>query len=492
MTSTAAFGRLASYAGFSPQWFSQLSIAANIATNAPKEATQQALYGIQQDIEQLALGRGGLTERLKSLSLLGIDIQTGTPEERMRRIIEELPKALQRFTLPQAQAFLQGSGLPPEFIQFMKMGPGAVAHFMEQAAPIAITEHQTEAMQRLQTAFNGVYNAYEGLVRSIETSMAPTWVPLLNMVSKLTTELQQQPEVIKRISDALELLVGVITIGLLGKLARVFPVLSAMVGLLGVLESFTSHGSSQFFPEEKTDDQLKEERSRKAERFRKWQEEGAKLPWWQRIWRNLGGMPEDEQHTPHGAVFPVEGGGRNNPGNIRVPGSTGTGSKAFQSFSTPEAGITAIKSNLLSYQEQHGLNTVSGIISRWSPPNENATSTLIANASRRMGVGPNDPIDLHDSATMQKMVNAISMQEVGRNVIPTLDTNLSSAGINIVKSAQAGMTNSSSVNTTNNHDNDFNIHVATQPGADHYQIGGAVADAIKRSMLTSNANVGLE
>src|SRR6266446_945112 len=45
MASTAAFGRLASAVGFQPNWFSQISTAAHLATNTPKEATQQALAG---------------------------------------------------------------------------------------------------------------------------------------------------------------------------------------------------------------------------------------------------------------------------------------------------------------------------------------------------------------------------------------------------------------------------------------------------------------
>lgn len=110
-----------------------------------------------------------------------------------------------------------------------------------------------------------------------------------------------------------------------------------------------------------------------------------------------------------GAVGGVGVGGQNNPGNIRVPGTN-----EFQSFPTPEAGVAAIRSNLLAYQDQRGLNTVSRIISRWAPPNENKTDQLIKDASQRTGFTPDQKIDLHDPATMEKMVNAIVNQEGGK------------------------------------------------------------------------------
>lgn len=109
----------------------------------------------------------------------------------------------------------------------------------------------------------------------------------------------------------------------------------------------------------------------------------------------------------------VPGGGQNNPGNIRVPGSVGTGPEAFQSFPTPEAGINAIKQNLIAYKNQHGIDTLSGVISRWSPPNENATSQLIANASRRTGFAPDEKIDLADPSVQGRLVSAIVTQEQG-------------------------------------------------------------------------------
>lgn len=98
----------------------------------------------------------------------------------------------------------------------------------------------------------------------------------------------------------------------------------------------------------------------------------------------------------------------NNPGNIRGAGGVG-----FALYSTPQAGYDAIRENLLAYEDKHHINTLRGIISRWAPPSENPTPQLIANASRRTGFLPDQPLDLHDPATLRKLIAAIIWQEQG-------------------------------------------------------------------------------
>ena len=120
----------------------------------------------------------------------------------------------------------------------------------------------------------------------------------------------------------------------------------------------------------------------------------------------------DAQNFVYGLSGPAAHAGgtpQNNPGNIRPPGS----STAFMSYPTPEAGIKAISDNLLAYQDQHGINTISGIIGRWAPPNENPTPGLIQHASAVTGFAPNQPIDLHDPAVRAKVTEAIIRQEQG-------------------------------------------------------------------------------
>ena len=111
----------------------------------------------------------------------------------------------------------------------------------------------------------------------------------------------------------------------------------------------------------------------------------------------------------------------NNPGNINFnhqPGAvmeTGTPNPRFAKFSTPEAGIRAAILNLQTYYYKHGLRTISQMINRWAPAQENATGSYIRKVSQRTGLGPNDPVNIKDPNTLAALVDAISRVENGKN-----------------------------------------------------------------------------
>ncbi len=110
----------------------------------------------------------------------------------------------------------------------------------------------------------------------------------------------------------------------------------------------------------------------------------------------------------------------NNPGNIRwgddwkglVPKSQRT-DKDFCQFITPEYGIRAMIVILRNYQRKHGLNTISGIINRWAPTNENNTQTYIDSVAKSTGVTPDQFIHTDDSRFMMKLLQAIIRHENG-------------------------------------------------------------------------------
>lgn len=103
---------------------------------------------------------------------------------------------------------------------------------------------------------------------------------------------------------------------------------------------------------------------------------------------------------------------RNNPGALRVPGSL-----AFQSFATPQAGISAQQALLGRYLDR-GLNSVSGIVERYAPrqsrggDNTDAqVNNYIRYVSNRIGVNPSDTI----SPTMlPALAQAMREFETGR------------------------------------------------------------------------------
>ena len=67
----------------------------------------------------------------------------------------------------------------------------------------------------------------------------------------------------------------------------------------------------------------------------------------------------------------------------------------FCRFTSHEFGIRALAALLVTYQDRHKLRTPGAIIERWAPKVENDTAAYVGVVVRRIGVGPDDQIDLH-------------------------------------------------------------------------------------------------
>lgn len=110
----------------------------------------------------------------------------------------------------------------------------------------------------------------------------------------------------------------------------------------------------------------------------------------------------------------------NNPGNIRwgdewqglVPQAQRT-DKSFCQFISPEYGIRAMIIILRNYQSKYGLKTITGIVKRWAPPNENDTQSYIRSVARATGTDADKPIDLTDSRKLFPLLQAIIKHENG-------------------------------------------------------------------------------
>ena len=105
-----------------------------------------------------------------------------------------------------------------------------------------------------------------------------------------------------------------------------------------------------------------------------------------------------------------------NPGNIRHSSDKWLGEvqgsdKAFKTFSTPVYGIRALAKLLLNYERKYSLNTISGLISRWAPTNENDTTAYVRGVATACGVDPYQPIDV--PAYLTCLVPAIIKHENG-------------------------------------------------------------------------------
>lgn len=86
---------------------------------------------------------------------------------------------------------------------------------------------------------------------------------------------------------------------------------------------------------------------------------------------------------------------------------------SFEQFETPELGIRAAAKNIKTYASR-GKNTIRDIISTWAPTTENDTNSYITNVSSRMGVNPDQIIDVNDQNTMVKLLSAMTISENGR------------------------------------------------------------------------------
>ncbi|WP_448511667.1 structural protein [Photorhabdus laumondii] len=110
----------------------------------------------------------------------------------------------------------------------------------------------------------------------------------------------------------------------------------------------------------------------------------------------------------------------NNPGNIRwgddwqglMPASQRT-DKSFCQFVGPEYGLRAMVKVIRNYNNKYGINTVSGIISRWAPASENNTDAYINHVCKGTGVTRDQVVDVFNKVFMTELIKSIITMENG-------------------------------------------------------------------------------
>lgn len=111
----------------------------------------------------------------------------------------------------------------------------------------------------------------------------------------------------------------------------------------------------------------------------------------------------------------------NNWGNIRLTntpwqGKTAGTDTAFETFATPEDGIRAAAKQIQTYITRDGVDTISGIISKWAPANENNTTDYIQRVSQATGYGADDKIAVTDTEKIKNILKAIFTIELGQEL----------------------------------------------------------------------------
>lgn len=130
----------------------------------------------------------------------------------------------------------------------------------------------------------------------------------------------------------------------------------------------------------------------------------------------------------------------NNPGNIRrnpankwqgrVPLDRQT-DPDFEQFVSAEYGIRALAVTLITYQDRYGLRTIRQLIGRWAPPTENDTGAYVRAVARRVGRGPDEPLDVHRYEDLRPLIEAIVAHENADFRYPghVIDRGLELAGV---------------------------------------------------------------
>ena len=85
--------------------------------------------------------------------------------------------------------------------------------------------------------------------------------------------------------------------------------------------------------------------------------------------------------------------------------------KSFEEFTCHSAGIRAGARVLMNYERLYGLNTVTGIISRYAPSSENHTIEYIESVCNDLGVKPNTVIDVE--GRILDLTKAVIKMELG-------------------------------------------------------------------------------
>ncbi|SJN60085.1 hypothetical protein VR7878_03989 [Vibrio ruber DSM 16370] len=108
----------------------------------------------------------------------------------------------------------------------------------------------------------------------------------------------------------------------------------------------------------------------------------------------------------------------NNPLNIRDSSNNWEGKSAlnrdkeFEEFKHPVYGFRAGARIFRSYSRQ-GYKTLSQMIYRFAPDNENDTALYVQQVSQWTGIAPNQTIDVNDNDQLAHLLYAMSRKEVG-------------------------------------------------------------------------------
>jgi hypothetical protein len=375
---------------------------------------------------QLYLAHHGLNpEVFRTAMQFGLDVSKG-PTEFLRAV--NANEKFQKLNSEEKRQFASKFGIDERTLWLLSQ---TTAEFNRYSAASErhgyLSEGQTRAAHELEFAYVGLKLSVESMGLAIGGQVGTWMTPMLTKWSEWLDEARKTPAIMSTVESGVNLLalaIGTTAVAAIGKL--MFKVLAfnavwytspigRAIAILGALDA-AGVVTLPIPHEGKTKEDeglLNAPGPNPGSLGDKWQKSKG-------VWDFLFGGSGSGATGPRSALPPAAGPRQgnavapndalNNFASMRARGG------GWQSFDTPAAGIQATKA-LLERYGAGGTNTLGGIISKWAPPSENDTSTLIKRAEGWMGVKADQPLNLKDPETMRRLVSAMIANEHG-GVLP--------------------------------------------------------------------------
>lgn len=184
----------------------------------------------------------------------------------------------------------------------------------------------------------------------------------------------------------------------------------------------------------------------------------------------------------------------NNPGNLRAVGNQPRDKDGFRVFPTMSEGVAAAGAQLDRYRDRDGLNTISGIISKWAPNNENDTAGYIRNVSSAVGKGAYEQLTDADrskllAAMFRQESGAAAVSAAGLGIAPGVPSALGAArGVGAGASAVAAGSARGGTVTNTTTIGKVEVHTAA---TDAGGIAASIQESLQRRGLVAQSNNGM-
>jgi hypothetical protein len=163
----------------------------------------------------------------------------------------------------------------------------------------------------------------------------------------------------------------------------------------------------------------------------------------------------------------VRGLRNNNPGNLRATSANQPqDADGFRTFTSMDEGIAAANNQLNIYAHRDGINTISGIVSKWAPKNENDTAAYIASVNQQTGIStPTNSCPRADRASVLAAMFRHETNSLAPDAASVADAlSLRGSPVDVGATAAAGRGAAAS-NVTSVQIDEVNVHTQATDGA---------------------------